>query len=582
MSPSRLSLIKRMIVEVISPYWFSIFCSVVLMIIIASTNSFQALLIQPAVDQTLFKSGNNDTDFLFQIPIMIIVVTIAKGLATYYQQVLSTKVTTKMTNDLRLRLYTKYLKSDIEYFNSSSSATMMASIYNDVQGMMGGINLLISGVFKNFFSVIFLFGVMLYQNPTLTLVSLVGLPLAVYPIYVVYRKVDKYMNRNQEQLANFSVLMDDSLRGVKVVKSYNAEDYEIGRMKKTLLGLFNINWKISRVSNIPGPLNEALVGVGTAAVLYYGGSLVMNGHSTPGSFFSFFAALMMAYKPMKAVGGLNIQLQMCLVCAKRVFDILDTKEKIVDKPNAIELGKVNGNIKFDEVTFTYTGDKNALNAISFDIESGKTYAFVGHSGGGKSTIMSLLLRFYDPTKGSIFIDGNDIKDIRLKSLRDHISFVGQDVQLFDDSIMENIKYSKQDASEEDIINAAKMAEAHDFIMEQPNKYATQIGQNGQKLSGGQRQRISIARAILRNTPILLLDEATSALDPVSEKLVQKAITHLMKDKTTLVIAHRLSTVINADKIFVVNNGKIVEQGNHEQLLAKNGEYAILYSKQFQD
>jgi subfamily B ATP-binding cassette protein MsbA len=578
---SRMAVIKRMIVEIILPYWINIAFSIGLMIVIASTNSFQALLIQPAVDQTLFNVGDQGGNFLYQIPILIFVVTLSKGIATYYQQVISSTTIVKMTNDLRVRLYEKYIKSDMEFYNNSSSANMMSSMYNDVQGMMGGINLLISGIFKNFFSVIFLFAVMLYQNPMLTLVSLVGLPLAIYPIYIVYRKVDKYMYKSQEQLANFTVLMDDSLRSAKVVKSYNAEEYEIGRMRKTLNGLFNSMWRIARVSNITGPLNEALIGIGTAAVLFYGGSLVVGGDATPGSFFSFFTALMMAYKPMKAVGGLNIQLQMCLVCARRVFEIMDAKPKIVDKPNAIALANVNGDIKFEDVHFSYIKDKKALNGINLHIEAGKTYAFVGHSGGGKSTIMSLLLRFYDPDSGSIKVEGHDIRDVTMNSLRHHISYVGQDVQLFDDTIKENIKYSNREATDEDIINAAKMAEAHDFIMECSSQYETQMGQNGQKFSGGQRQRISIARAILRNTPILLLDEATSALDPISEKQVQIAIAHLMQGKTTLVIAHRLSTVMNADKIFVINHGKIVEEGTHNELLAKNGEYAILYSKQFQ-
>ncbi len=581
---TRLSMIKRMVVEIILPYWFKILFSIGLMLVIASTNSFQALLIQPAVDQTLFNVGDRSGNYLYQIPILILVVTMSKGIASYYQMVLGSSIVNQMTNDLRLKLYKKYIDSDMEFYNNSSSAVMMSSMYNDVQGMMSGINLLISGVFKNLFSVVFLFAVMLYQNTTLTLISLIGLPLAIYPIYAVYRRVDKYMNITQQQLGNFTVLMDDSLRGVKVVKSYNAEEYEIGRMKKTLNELFQNMWKISRISNIPGPLNETLIGVGVAAVLFYGGSSVIDGNTTPGSFFSFFTALMMAYKPMKAVGGLNMQLQMCLICARRVFTQLDKKPKIVDKPDAIELDAITGNIKFNEVNFSYTADKarSALNGVNINIEAGKTYALVGHSGGGKSTIMNLLLRFYDADSGAITVDGYDIKDIKLKSLRGQISYVGQDVQLFDDTILENIKYSKRDATEEDVVEAAKLAEAHEFIEKSPAGYQTHMGQNGQRFSGGQRQRISIARAILRNTPILLLDEATSSLDPVSEKLIQKAITKLMQGRTTLVIAHRLSTVINADKIFVLNHGKVVESGNHQELLALNGEYAMLYSKQFQE
>jgi subfamily B ATP-binding cassette protein MsbA len=387
-------------------------------------------------------------------------------------------------------------------------------------------------------------------------------------------------------MESYTILMDDSLKASKVVKSYAAEEYEISRINDILKRLYKLSWKTARTSNVPGPLNETLVGVGIAAVLLYGGGLVVGGDATPGSFFAFFAAMMMAYKPLKSLSGINIQMQMCLVCAKRVFEMLDVETKIIDKPNAKILENVKGNIEFDNVTFNYSGnydsERNALQNINFKLEAGKSYAFVGHSGGGKSTIMNLLLRFYDPVSGVIKIDGNNISDVTINSLRSNISYVGQDVQLFDDTIFENIKYNNISANEEQVVEAAKLAEAHDFISALPERYNMRVGQNGQKLSGGQRQRISIARAILKNSPILLLDEATSALDPVSEKLVQKAFEKLMQGKTTLTIAHRLSTVLKADKIFVLRNGSIIEHGSHKELLSLNGEYANLYSKQFQE
>jgi subfamily B ATP-binding cassette protein MsbA len=346
--------------------------------------------------------------------------------------------------------------------------------------------------------------------------------------------------------------------------------------------LYKLAWRIARVSNIPGPLNEMIAGVGTAAVLFYGGSLVINGHSTPGSFFGFFAAMIMAYKPMKQLSGMNIQLNMCLICAKRVFAMIDVQPEIIDRPDALDIGRAKGDIEFRNVVFGYNQDKDALKDISFKIEAGKSYALVGHSGGGKSTVMNLILRFYDPRSGQILLDGHDLRDITVNSLRHNISYVGQDVQLFDGTIMENIRYSKKDATEDDVIKAAKLAEAHDFIIQHPEGYNAQVGQNGQKLSGGQRQRISIARALIKDSPILLLDEATSALDTQSEQLIQSALAELIKGRTTLTIAHRLSTVINADEIFVIQEGKVLEHGSHEELLAKNGQYAILYSKQFKD
>ncbi len=570
----------RILKEVIWPYKLIILFNIVLMIIIAGTNSFQAYLIQPAVDQSLFNTANNA--ILLQIPILIFVVTLGKGIATYYNTVISASLAARMTNDMRYRLFRKFIESDITYFNNSSASRMMSNIVNDINGMMGAINLILSGVFKNFFSVIFLFGVMLFMNYKLTLISLIGVPLAAYPIVLVYRKINKYMVRNQQQLELFTVLMDDSLRAIRVVKSYNAEEFESKKVKKSLDGLYKLAWRISRISNIPSPLNESLIGIGTAGVLFYGGTLVMDGHATPGSFFAFFAALMMAYKPMKSIGNINVQLHICLICAGRVFGLLDTKAHVVDKPDAIEMKNVKGNIEFENVNFSYNSSDTVINGLSFKAEAGKKYALVGHSGGGKSTIMNLLLRFHDVTSGSVKIDGNDVRDITQKSLRDAVAYVGQDVQLFDDTVIENIRYGKQDATEEEIIEAAKIAEAHEFILKLEGGYHSRVGQNGQKLSGGQRQRIAIARAVLKNAPVLLLDEATSALDTTSEHAVKNALHNLMEGRTTIAIAHRLTTVKNSDKIIVISHGRIIEEGSHEELISRNGEYANLYSKQFVD
>jgi subfamily B ATP-binding cassette protein MsbA len=387
--------------------------------------------------------------------------------------------------------------------------------------------------------------------------------------------------QNQSSLEKFTAQMSDTLQYTKLVKAYNAEEFEYKRFSGLTDGLFAIMRKMTSLSLISSPLVEILGTVGIAGVIWYGGWQVMHGGTTVGAFFSFFGAMVMAYKPMKSISGLNMTLQIGLMCSRRIFEVMDKEPIIKDKPDAIELKNIKGNIEFKDVSFNYIPEREALTEVNLKIPAGKMVALVGHSGGGKSTIMSMILRFYDPTKGSILLEGHDIRDITLSSLRGSMALVSQEIQLFDDTIKENIRYGKLDATDEEIERAAKLADAHGFITETSQGYETLIGQQGIRLSGGQRQRISIARAILYNAPILLLDEATSALDPISEKLIQNALDKLMKERTTLVIAHRLSTVINADKICVISHGKLVEEGTHTHLLKQNGAYANLYSKQFE-
>jgi subfamily B ATP-binding cassette protein MsbA len=339
--------------------------------------------------------------------------------------------------------------------------------------------------------------------------------------------------------------------------------------------------KLSRISLISSPFVESLAGFGVAAVIWYGGHQVISGTTTPGAFFSFFTAMMMAYRPLKAVSGMNSSVQMGLAAASRLYTLFDEKPKIFDKPNAIDLKETKGDVEFENVQFSYDENKITLDNVNFKVKAGQSVALVGHSGGGKSTIMSMILRFYDPSSGAVKLDGHNISDLTLKSLRGSMSVVNQEVMLFDDTILENIRYGKVDATEEQILRASKMAEADEFIQELPEKYNSRVGQNGIRLSGGQRQRIAIARAILYDAPILLLDEATSSLDPISEKLIKDALNSLMKNRTSIIIAHRLSTIIHCDKIIVISNGRVVEEGSHKELLEKNGAYSNLYLKQFE-
>jgi subfamily B ATP-binding cassette protein MsbA len=575
---STIYLTKRITREYIIPHWKTFLISVSLMLLIAGTTAFHAWLIKPALDSVFV---DKNTNALVYIPLVVLVVTVVKGFATYFQLLTMNVLSMRITSDMRVRLYSHFIKSDISKLHNTSSGEMMASIYNEIGAIVGVINTVINGFVKQLFTLVALVAVMFNQSLELSLIAFIGFPLAAYPIYKLGKRLRNLSFKNQEIASKFSSQMSDTLQYSKLVKAYHCEDFEIGRMSLIIESIFKMGKKISRISLIASPFVESLAGVGVALVIWYGGHQVITGQTTPGAFFSFFAAMMMAYKPLKSVSNMNSGVQMGLAAATRLYTLLDEKQTVINRPNAISLDRVKGDIEFEKVKFSYVDDKLALNDVSFKIPAGKTVALVGHSGGGKSTIMSMILRFYDPEFGAVKLDGHDIRDLTIKSVRSSMSVVNQEVMLFDDTILENIRYGKEGATEEEIIRAAKMAEADEFIRELPEKYHAKVGQNGIRLSGGQRQRIAIARAILYNAPILLLDEATSALDPISEKLIKDALAKLMKGRTTLVIAHRLSTVIHASKIIVISHGKVVEEGTHQELLDKGGAYANLYSKQFE-
>lgn len=567
----------RLTKEYIFPHYKTFIISIILMIIVAVSTSAHAWLIKPALDAVFV---GKKSDMLVLIPLAIVVVAIIKGFASYFQLLTMNIVNLRMTSDMRIAVYSHFIKSDIAKLHSRSSGDMIAIINNEIAAIVGMISSVVNNFGKQFFTIGFLIILMFKQSVELSLIAFFGFPLAAYPIYKIGKKLRGLSFSNQEMTQKFATKMNDTLQYSKLVKAYNCEDFEINRMGLVIDRMFKIGKKISRLYLIASPFTETITGLGIAAVIWYGGRQVIEGITTPGAFFSFIGAMMMAYRPIKTVSGMNSGIQLGLGAATRLYTLLDEKAKIVDKADAVTLTKVKGNICFNNVEFSYIPEKIALNNLSLEIPAGKRIALVGHSGGGKSTIMSLLLRFYDPQKGNITIDGHDLRDLTISSLRAAMSVVNQEVMLFDDTVMENIRYGKVDATEEQIINAAKLAEADQFISELPQGYKTEIGQNGIRLSGGQRQRIAIARAILYNAPILLLDEATSSLDPISEAAIKSALNHLTKGRTTLVIAHRLSTIINSDKIFVISEGKVIESGTHQELLAKDGSYAHLYSKQF--
>ena len=573
-----LSRLTRLTKEYIVPEKITLIISIVLMLVIAGTTALHAWLVKPALDSVFVKK---DATMLLIIPIAILVITVIKGFSTYFQLLLMNLLTMRMAANMRRNLYAHFINSDIALLHNSSSGNMMASVLNEVGMVVGLINTLANGFIKQFFTLFFLIGLMFYQSLELSLVAFIGFPLAAYPIYVISKKLRHLSFANQTTMQKFVSQMSDTLQYSKLVKAYNCEKFEVKRMGVVIENMYKLGKKISKLSLISSPFVEMLGGIGVALVIWYGGHQVMTGQTTPGAFFSFFTAMLMAYRPLKALSGMNSGVQLGFGAMERFYKTIDTKPTIIDKPQAITLKNISGNIKFEDVNFSYIEDKSVLNNININVPSGKTIALVGHSGGGKSTIINMILRFYDPISGKIMLDGYDIKDLTISSLRRSMSVVNQEVMLFDDTVIENIRYGKEDATKEQIIEAAKLAEADEFIKDLQQGYETEIGQNGIRLSGGQRQRIAIARAILYNAPILLLDEATSSLDPISEHAIKKALRTLMKGRTTIVIAHRLSTIMHADCIYVIDEGKIVEFGKHQELLDKGEYYANLYSKQFE-
>lgn len=576
---SSLYLIKRLIREYMRPYLGKLGWAMFFMIVVAATTGLLAWIVKPTMDEIFVKANPSA---LIIITSAVIIVTIIKSLAMYAQDVMMGYIGQRIVTNMQLALYSHLLHADLSLINQHSSGKLISRFNNDITNMRLSVSTLMTGLAKDFLSVVFLVGVMFYQSLALALIAFLVFPLAIYPIIRLGKRMRKVSHKTQHELGNFTTQLDETFNGIRVIKSYGQEAFETQRAHSIVDRLFGFYMKATSTGAAVSPIMETLTGITIAGVIWYGGSQVISHNMTQGEFFSFTAAMIMAYRPLKSLSVLNTKLQEGLASARRLFSLMDTQPQITEKPDAKPLLLTNGSIRFDSVSFHYDEGKTALSDLSFTVPGGRTVALVGPSGGGKSTIMNLILRFYDPDKGMISIDGMNIRNITLSSLREAMAIVSQEVVLFEDTIRANIAYGKPDATDEEIMAAAYNAAAHDFITAFPEGYDTIVGQHGMKLSGGQRQRISIARAMLRNPPILLLDEATSALDPISEQQVQQALQRLMQGRTTLVIAHRLSTIMNADMIYVVHNGSVAESGTHEQLLGKGGIYRTLYNHQFQE
>ena len=515
---------------------------------------------------------NKNTAYLMWLPILLIVVAFLAAAGDYGQSISMIYVGQRAVSDMQGDLFEHLMHADISLFHDQSSGRLISRMTSDILMMRQSVSQVIVGLVKETLTGIFLLGVMLWQSATMSAIAIFILLFAVLPVARLGRRMRKVTEATQEQMGDFASQMDDTFQGVRVVKAYGREDFETARARSTVHQLFKLMMRAARVQSASGPIVMLLSGVAVASIIWSGGYKVLHGSLTPGEFFSFLTAMLMVYRPVKIIAGLNTQLQSGMAAAERFFSVLDTKPTIHDREGASKLSVTSGTIALEQVTFHYHEGSGGISGVNFTVPAGKTVALVGASGSGKSTIMNLLLRFYDVQAGRITIDGADIRDVTINSLRGSLALVSQDIVLFNDSVRANIAYGLLDANEDAIIAAAKKANAHEFISALPEGYDTQIGPAGVKLSGGQRQRISIARAILKNAPILLLDEATSALDTASERAVQDALTLLMKDRTTLVIAHRLTTIQDADLILVLDGGKIVAQGTHHSLIENSSAY----------
>ena len=571
-------ILKRLFRDSIKPYSLRLFSSLFFMVIIALCTGATAWLLDPAIDKIFL---DKDESMLLLIPIAIILTLLIKSIATFIQIVLLNGVAQNIIADTQIKLFKKIINADLAWLHKVHSAKIISNFLYDVTLLQDSVSSSLANGVKDVLTLICLLGVMYYQDWQLATISIIAFPLVGILTRRLGKRIKKASTESQEETGTLASILSENLDGTRIVKAYQQEDEEIEKLSKSV---FRRMTKILKGANARGaasPFAEFLAGFGIAGALYYAGLRGLQGELALNEFVSFLGAMMLAFQPLRRIAQINATLQEGFAAAIRVFGLLDQKSLINEAQNAPNLSIDKSDITFEDVTLSYEGQINsALKGINLRIPHGKTTALVGPSGSGKSSILNLIPRFYDPDKGNVKIDNQDIKELTISSVRSSLALVSQEPVLFDMSIYDNILYGKPEASREEVINAAKAAAAHEFISELPKQYETIVGEKGYSLSGGQKQRISIARAFLKNAPILLLDEATSSLDTESEHLVQNAISVLMKDRTTLVIAHRLSTIINSDQIIVLDSGSVAEIGTHEELLKKNGVYKKLYEREF--
>jgi subfamily B ATP-binding cassette protein MsbA len=573
-----LPLISRLWRDWMRPHRKTLAVVLVLVALVSGATGLYPVLIKAAFDAFDMK----DAQAIMLAPLFVIAVTSVKGFSLLALTVLTNKVVTRIEADMQTALYGHMIEADLSQIDRESPAALTQRFTTDFAFIREALTRLSTVFLRETTTLMALIAAMLWIDPVLTIVAAVIAPFFAYPVNKIGRKLRQVAASTQEQTGVMASLITESLAGTRIAKTYGLERYLKAKAAKTFDDVRGLKMKAANARGRMDPVLETGGGLAVAIVLMLIGQRILSGASTVGDFTGFVSALVMAAHPVRALGNLNAIVQEAAAALHRTFDVMDQAPRIRDKPDAGPLRLAGGEIRFADLSFSYDGEAAALDHVGLVAEAGQTTALVGRSGSGKSTLLSLVPRLYDATRGAVLIDGQDVRDVSLASLRQAVAVVSQDVILFDDTIRANIAFGRSGASDEEIVNAAKAAAAHDFIMRMPEGYDTVVGPGGGRMSGGERQRISLARAFLKDAPILLLDEATSALDSESERLVQDAIRKLMKGRTTLVIAHRLSTVRNAEKIVVMEKGRVAETGSHETLIAKAGAYARLHRLQLSD
>ena len=570
-------LLKRIFKEYVRKHLKRILIALVLSIVVAASTSGIAWLLDPAVKKIFIEQNKV---FAWTIPLLIIIAFSSKGLSLYFARINIIRVGEEVAGALQKKVANNILTSDIQTLDNRHSGKYISNVMYDTHHVLNLVSTGVLNLMKDTFSVIALVSLMFYQNWKLALFAILMMPLAGGLAKSLGKRIGKATSKAGVSSGNLASFLTEIFKGSKMIRIYQKEKMENEKANQVINDLIEKNIKIGSIMIRATPIMETLTGFMIAGFIFFSGKLIATGELGVNNFFSFLAAMMLAYQPIRSLATINMSAYQGAAAFKRISVIIDKDIKVKEIINSPKLIIKNSDIKFKNVSFNYESTKEqAIKDISLNIKGNSISAFVGHSGAGKSTIINLLPRFYDPQEGSIEIDGQSIKNVSLESLRKNLSMVSQDVILFDDTIKNNISYAKNNASQVEISRACKFAAADEFIEKLPQGYNTMIGENGIRLSGGQKQRISIARAILKESPIILLDEATSSLDADSEEIVQNAIINLTKNRTTLVIAHRLSTIHNADKIFVLKNGKIINSGDHNFLIEKCEEYKSLYKKQ---